>query len=87
MTSNLKMVSFVEEFIFDPALADYVGGRIEVWGDGPYAEREIRFFTKRTDEFYEFRDKWDLKDLTEKQLKRFEREVRAKYLKETLHHE
>ena len=80
---SLKMVSFVEEFIFDPAYADYVAGRIEVYGDGPYAEREIRFFTKRTDEFYEFRDKWDLKDLTEKQLKRFEREVQERYQEES----
>ena len=79
---SLKMVSFVEEFIFDPALADYIGGRIEVYGDGPYAEREIRFFTKRTEEFCEFRDYWDLKDLTEKQLKRFEFEVQKKYQEE-----
>ena len=79
---SLKMVSFVEEFIFDPAYADYVGGRIEVYGEGMYAENEIRFFTKRRDEFCRFRDKWDLQDLSEKQLKRFEFEVRAKYLEE-----
>ena len=77
-----KMVSFVEEFIFDPAYSDYIAGRIEIHGDGPYAEREIRFFTKRRDEFYEFRDRWDLQDLSKKQLKRFEFEVRAKYLEE-----
>ena len=79
---SLKMVSFVEEFIFDPALADYIGGRIGVYGDGPYAEREIRFFTKRREGFCEFRDRWDLKDLTEEQLAQFEREVRAKYQEE-----
>ena len=78
-----KMVSFIEEFIFNPAYSDYVGGRIEIYGEGPYAEREIRFFTKRRDEFCEFRDRWDLQDLSEKQLKRFEFEVRAKYLEET----
>ena len=77
-----KMVSFVEEFIFNPALADYIGGRIEVWGDGPYAEREIRFFTRRREEFYEFRERWDLQDLTEKQLAQFEREVQERYQEE-----
>ena len=76
---SLKRVSFVGEHIFDPAYSDYVAGRIEVYGDGPYAEREIRFFTKRTEEFYEFRDRRDLKDLTEEQLAQFEREVQEKY--------
>ena len=79
---SLKMVSFVGESIFDPALADYIGGRIGVYGDGQYAEREIRFFTKRRDEFYQFRDYWDLRDLTEEQLAQFEREVQERYQEE-----
>lgn len=65
-------ISFVEEGIFNPAYLAYVGGRIEVYDtrvrkDG-YASEEIRFFTKKVDEYHRYRDRWDMASLTDAEL-------------------
>ena len=55
------MVSFTEEGIFDPRYKDWAGGRMEVYAAGEqYAIDEIRFFTPRTKEWEDFRDKYEL---------------------------
>ncbi len=64
-------VSFVEEGIQNPKYAGYVGGRVEVYGkrkDG-YADEEVRFWSKRTRAWEDFRERWDFKDVTAGQLK------------------
>lgn len=66
-------LSFTEEIIMntDPKYDGYIGGRVEVYdrkSDNPYAEDELRFFTKKQDEFYKFREQWEGKDIDEKTL-------------------
>ena len=61
-------ISFIEEGIQNPDYYGYVGGRIEVYSDGPYADEEIRFLTKRIEEFITFRDEWDFKKIGESEL-------------------
>ena len=62
-------ISFIEEAIMSPKHKEYIAGRIEVWEESqPYDIEEIRFFTKKLDEYFEFRDKWDFKDVRKKGL-------------------
>ena len=62
-------ISFIEECIQHPKYLKYTGGRIEVYKkDSPYASEEIRWFTWKVNKFREFRDKWDMKNVSEKQL-------------------
>jgi len=64
-------VSFIGESIMNPAFYGYVGGRIEVTPSDTktgYASEEIRFLTKRVEEFETFRDKYDFKDVDKKTL-------------------
>ena len=82
-------VSFVEECIFNLDYAGYIGGRIEVFDKQDkynkflgYATMELRFFTNM-DEFYKFRDKYDFKELTDKQFEKMRNIVETKYLKKT----
>ena len=75
LTGKNIWLSFVEEMMMNPKFRDYVGGRVEVWNrksTNGWAEREIRFFAPRTDEWYAFRDKWDFRDITPDQLKEIE---------------
>jgi len=75
-------LSFVEEFVMNPDFAGYVAGRIEVWGDGLWATREIRYFTLRSREFEDFRKRWDFKDVTAKQLAAVEKRVADEFYEE-----
>jgi hypothetical protein len=62
-------ISFVEEGIFNPKYAGYTGGRVEIHTqEEPYALDEIRFLTPRTEEWFAFREAWDLKDVNSKRL-------------------
>ena len=63
-------LSFVEEFWpdIDPKYKDYVVGRVEVYDDEhDYDIDEIRFFTNKKS-WNSFRDKWDFKEVTKKEL-------------------
>lgn len=62
-------LSFIEEGIMNPKYAGYVGGRLEVYRKGPYADEEIRFFTKERETFESFREHWDFEHITENRLK------------------
>jgi hypothetical protein len=64
-------LSFVGEAVMNPAYSGYIGGRIEVTPDVSvtgYPTEEIRFLTKRVDEFEAFRDRYDFKDVSLKTL-------------------
>jgi len=67
----MYFISFIEECIMNPKYLRYIGGRIEVYrNDYDYASEEIRWFTKELKKFRAFRDEWDMKDVTEEQLKK-----------------
>ena len=80
-SSNRKyFLNFVEEGIMNPQYAGYVGGRIEVFlherlggkdsMNTQYAVDEIRFFTNKLKEFFEFRDENDLRVVNSNELSR-----------------
>lgn len=75
-------LSFVDEAVMDPRYEGYVAGRIEVWGDGLWATWEIRYFTPNGPEFYDFREKWDFKDVTDEQIAAVERRVAKEFYEE-----
>lgn len=65
-------VSFIEEFWMgrDPKYEDWTEGRMEIYdnfGDSPWAIDEIRFCNNESD-WWEFRERWDFKNLSPKQL-------------------
>ncbi len=69
MNKGLIFISFIEEAVLNSNYYGYIGGRIEVQrSNDQLPSEEIRFFTKNTEEFYEFRDRWDMKEVTEEQL-------------------
>ena len=50
---KLYFISFTEEGIFNPDYLNYIGGRIEIYvEEEQYAINEIRFLTKKLDEFH-----------------------------------
>lgn len=77
---NDFFVSFIEEAIFNPKYEkEYVGGRVEVYtSDSDYAVEEIRFFTKDKN-WNKFREKWDFKDITKKDLDKLRKEINKKF--------
>ena len=80
MSEPCYFISFVEEAVLNPDYKDFIGGRIEVYrSDERYASEEIRFFTKKQDEFYKFREKYDFKDITEAELNKIKKIVKEEY--------
>ena len=66
--SEKYFISFIEEFW--EGQIPKIMGRIEVYEKSEeYAVEEIRFCTDKEELFYEFREKWDFKTITEKELK------------------
>ena len=75
-------LSFVEECIMNPLYQDYLGGRIEVYEEGePFATKEIRFFTRSVRKFSDFREYWDMRNVSVKELKIVEAEVARSFNK------
>jgi len=75
---NPFFISFVEEMTLNPnpKYKGYIGGRIEIYNQRKqYDINEYRFLTKDIKEFYEFRDKWDFRDINWFQLQRLRRYV------------
>jgi len=80
MTKPRFFISFIEEAVLNPDYKGFIGGRIEVWRPGEaYAIDEIRFFTKKQSEFYEFREDWDFKDVTQAELNKIRKTVKEEY--------
>lgn len=72
-------LNFIEEGIMNTDYEGYVGGRVEVWvEESEYDIDEIRFFTKATD-WYEFRERWDFKEVTRKKLDELRKIIKEKY--------
>lgn len=62
-------ISFVEEAVLNENYYGYIGGRIEVsYPRDHFPSEEIRFFTKNTEQFYEFRDLWDFREVDQSTL-------------------
>jgi len=76
-------LSFVEEAIMNPQYEGYVAGRLEIYDDGanagPYALREVRFFTGDRRGFYKFCNKWDFKTVSERRLAKIEADIRRRF--------
>ena len=67
MKTNSFFLSFIEEGV-NPKYKGYTEGRIEVYTDDKeHAIEEIRFFTNKKS-WNSFRDKWDFKEVTKKEL-------------------
>jgi len=65
---DIFWLSFVEEGVLNNSYEGYVGGRVEVYSKGnDYSIEEIRFFTNKKS-WNSFRDKWDFKEVTKKEL-------------------
>ena len=81
MSYKKYFVSFVEEVIFNPEFIGYVGGRVEVYDESKssYPIYEIRFLTPKWREFFTFRDKWDFKEVTAKELKEIEKTINEEF--------
>ena len=86
-------ISFVEEFW--QAGADFCGagkvrkdinnfvmGRVEVYDKknrAPWANEEIRFFSRDKEGFSKFREEWDFKDVDKSELEEFRKIIREKW--------
>jgi len=78
-TKGKFFLNFVEEAILNPDYYGYRGGRVEVVDDkAMYPCEEIRFFTSRVT-FIDFRDKWDMRMVSEKQLSRVRSEINEQF--------
>lgn len=74
-------ISFVEEAVMNPDYQGYIGGRIEVNYPGDhYHSEEIRFFTNEPGRFNDFRDKWDMKKITQDDLDTLKKIVRLHHM-------
>lgn len=72
--------NFIEEAIFNPKYSGYVAERIEIWDDQHgYGIEEIRFFTKKSEEWEKFRNKWDFKEVDDAQIEKIKNIVKEKY--------
>jgi hypothetical protein len=76
-------ISFVDEAIFNPALGQYVGGRVEVYSDGEYADEEIRYFTQDPT-FGAFRERYDFSLVSKAGLDRIRKTIERQYLERPL---
>ena len=75
-------ISFVEEAVLNPDYEGYIGGRIEVSRPGDvYQSEEIRFFTKDVEGFNRFRDKCDMREVSEYGLRQIRDIVNEKWNK------
>lgn len=76
-------ISFVEEFIFNPKYQDHIAGRVEIYlRKSQYDIDELRFFTKKIKKFNRFRNKWDLEEVSEKQLKKIRKIIAKEFIEE-----
>lgn len=77
-------LSFIEEGF--EGVTDVTFGRVEIYSnkesDG-YAIDELKFLFKdnklKNKEFYDFRNKWDFQNVTEKELKRVKKNIKKNY--------
>jgi len=81
--SKPYFLSFVEEAVRNPKYKGYVAGRIEVYKEpGMYDIEEIRFFTKNLDEYFKFRKRWDLEEVSQTELDEIRGKVKKGFYEE-----
>ena len=80
MQKNSIFISFIEECIMNPKYEGFRGGRIEVsFPADHYPSEEIRFFTKNVKDFYDFRELWDMTEVSEEELNLIRNTVKKLY--------
>jgi len=65
-------LNFVGEAVLNSKYFDYIAGRVEIQDDeSDYSIDEYRYFVHKDkwDKFYDFREEWDWKDVSEEKLK------------------
>ena len=73
-------LSFVREAVMNPDYKGYIGGRVEVWTEeSHYAEEEIRFFTSNKNEFFDFREKWDMEEVDEETYQDIKKKIKGEF--------
>lgn len=73
-------LNFVGEFIMNSNYEGYIAGRIEIRDNyNPYSMEEMRYFTNKVQEFNSFDNKWDLKQVSKRQIERIKRIVKEKF--------
>ena len=77
---NRYFLSFTEECVLNPKYADYIGGRLEVTGEKEMYGKEYRFLTKKQEEFFKFRDSWDMKRVSAATLRRVLHKMKTEFL-------
>ena len=69
----MYFLNFIEEGILNPAFVRCIGGRVEVTRRGqtwPFIE--LRFLTRKLEQFEQFCEQWDMKNITGEELYRVE---------------
>ena len=73
-------ISFVEEGILNPDYKGYIGGRVEIWTQlSQYDIDEWRFLTKDQEGYSHLREKYDFKNMSWFELRRFKKKVNKFY--------
>ena len=73
-------ISFVEECVLNPDFAGCIGGRVEItWEDDNWPCAELRFLTKKIEQFEQFREQWDFKVVTQDELGRIEASLKTMF--------
>jgi len=73
-------LSFVEEVVMNEDYKGYIAGRVEVWTQwSKYDVDELRFLTNKHRGYYELREKYELKDLSWFELRKFKKEIKQFY--------
>lgn len=77
-------INVVEEGIMNKKYFNFVGGRVEILDDKhPYSIDEIRFFTNKIKEWNKFREEWDFKKVSKKQLEQITKTVKDNFYQQT----
>ncbi len=80
-------ISFIEEAVLNPQYEGYIAGRIEVTHptDIIFPSEEIRFLTSELDDFYGFRDRWDMKTINHEELNLIREIIQHRYSGRAIH--
>ena len=80
---HIYFISFIDYAIMNPDYDGWTCGRMEIDDDkGPYAINEIPYYTSKSGEFFHFREKYDFKYYTQKELDRLVVQIKTLYNEE-----
>jgi hypothetical protein len=84
LTGKKYFLNFVGYGIFNEKYWHCTAGRIEILvDDQPYAIDELSYFTDKTEEMYDFREKWDFKYVDKKILNDIKEKVEKDFKLQT----